>query len=132
MEPMHLPLRPFDPHAIWLEAVTDQERGLQRRYDCSLYRFYSADQELLYVGISRNLPDRWNWHRLKTAWYSRARHVAVSFYAERGDAFRAESAAIRTQDPLHNVMRPKPKRAKRDRTDDALHAPPAPDFTSEH
>jgi predicted GIY-YIG superfamily endonuclease len=125
MKPTHLPLRPFDAGAIWLEAVTDDERELQRTYRCGLYRFYDANRALLYVGISRNLADRWNWHRCKTAWYSRARYVALSFYPQREDAFRSEAAAIRTQNPLFNTQRYKPHLSKKRSGDDSLHAPPA-------
>jgi hypothetical protein len=124
MEPKHLPLRPFDWGAVWLEAVTAEERELSRQYDCGLYRFYDANQVLLYVGISRNFPDRWNWHRCKTEWYSRARFVTTSFYPTRRDAFRAEASTIRAQNPLFNVLRCKPARSKKDRVDDSLYAPP--------
>lgn len=125
MEPKHLPLRPFNASAVWLEAVTTEERELSRQYRCGLYRFYDTNRVLLYVGISRNFPDRWNWHRCKTSWYSQARYVATSFYPERQDAFRAEAAAIRAQNPLFNVLRCKPHRSKKHRVDDAMHAPPA-------
>jgi predicted GIY-YIG superfamily endonuclease len=124
MKPTHLPLRPFDADAVWLAAVTNEERELQHAYRCGLYRFYDADRALLYVGISRNLADRWNWHRCKTDWYSRARYVALSFYPDRHDAFRAEASAIRAQNPLFNVLRCKPARSKKDRVDDSLYAPP--------
>jgi hypothetical protein len=131
MKPTHLPLRPFDAGAVWLEAVTLKERELQNTYRCGLYRFYDVDHVLLYVGISRNLPDRWNWHRYKTDWYSQARYVAVSFYPEREDAFRAEAATIRTQNPLFNVLRCKPHRSKKHRVDDSLYAAPPAQFADE-
>ncbi|MDG9701713.1 GIY-YIG nuclease family protein [Streptomyces sp. DH37] len=132
MKPRHLPLRPFDPHAVWLEAVTDQERKLQKSaiYGCALYRFYDASRSPLYIGISRNLPDRWNWHRCNTDWQARARYVAVSFYPTRYGAYVAEAAAIRRENPQFNVMRPKPRRGWR-AVDESLYIPPPPQLADE-
>lgn len=124
MEPRHLPPRAFDSYAVWLEAVTSEERALAKTYRCALYRFYDADRALLYVGISCNLPNRWDWHRCRTTWYSTARFVAVSFYPERRDALRAESATIRAQSPAFNVLRPKTHRSRKHRTDDSQFAAP--------
>lgn len=129
MNQVHLPPRPFDAQAVWLEAVTNEERELAGLYDTALYRFYDADNALLYVGVSRSLPDRWNWHRCRTGWYARARLVSLSFYPSRRDAFCAEAAAIRTQHPLFNILRCR-TRSSYPPADDPFWAPPLPEFPS--
>jgi hypothetical protein len=127
MNQVHLPLRSFDVQAVWLEAVTDEERALAKTYDTALYRFYDKRHVLLYVGVSRSLPDRWNWHRCRTDWYARASLLALSFYPSRYDAFRAEAAAIRTQHPQFNTLRYR-TRSTYPAADDPAWAPPPPQF----
>jgi|1185.fasta_scaffold03481_5 hypothetical protein len=129
MNQLHLPPRAFDAQAVWLEAVTAEERELAATYNTALYRFYDASNALLYVGISRSLPDRWNWHRCRTDWYARAHSVALSFYPSRRDAFRAEAAAIRTQHPQFNILRSR-TRSVYPSADDPNWAPPQPEFPS--
>lgn len=125
MNQQHLPLRSFDAQAAWLEAVTGEERTLARTYDSALYRFYDLSGVFLYVGVSRSLPDRWNWHRCRTQWYAHAQYVALSFYSSRDDAFRAEAASIRTHHPEFNAIRCK-TRSKYRPADDPAWVPPQP------
>src|SRR3954462_13489279 len=105
MNQLHLPPRAFDAQAVWLEAVTAEERELAATYNTALYRFYDASNALLYVGICRSLPDRSNWRRWRPDLYARAHAVARSFSPSRRDAFRAEAEAIRTQHPKSNILR---------------------------
>lgn len=127
MKPRHLPLRLFDRHAVWLEAATNEERTLANEYRCALYRFFDFEGELLYAGISKDLPTRWDWHRCRTAWYSQAQYLAVSFYPERAEAERAEAACIRREQPQFNKSRPKSRPGWR-AEDDVLFAPPPAQF----
>jgi predicted GIY-YIG superfamily endonuclease len=72
----------------------------------ALYRFYGADGELLYVGITNRLQKRWREHSRHYAatWWPKVRSNTVHWYPNRTEAGRAEREAIRTEKPLYNVM----------------------------
>lgn len=133
-DPLHLPARAFDCWAVWLEALTPQERELTlngpRKWATAVYQFFDADHALLYVGVSRSLADRWDYHRCRTAWYSQAKWVALSFYPERHLAFRAENGVIVRDNPQFNVIRPNPRRGRWN-TANPLDAPPAVAFPAD-
>lgn len=73
-----------------------------------LYRFYSADQTLLYVGISNNPLRREVSHHSRAEWIHLAdlTRTVVEWYDRRQDALEAEAAAIRSENPLFNRQRP--------------------------
>lgn len=68
-----------------------------------VYRFYDADDRLLYVGMTWNLPNRIAQHR-RTEWFKkeRVRTEVVRVGPER-EARRLEREAIRTESPKYNV-----------------------------
>ncbi len=70
----------------------------------ALYRHYDADGTLLYVGIALSPIARLCEHRDGSAWYDRIATVKIARYPSREDALAAESEAIRTERPLHNVV----------------------------
>jgi hypothetical protein len=69
----------------------------------ALYRFFDADDELLYVGISRDPAERWKQHRDKPWWRDVAMRV-VEWHDDRPSAERAERKAIQTEGPRYNVQ----------------------------
>ena len=75
----------------------------------SLYRHFDRDGRLLYVGISKNAIARLGDHKRKASWYPDIRNVSIASYPNRDAALRAEARAIRTENPIHNAMRPAPK-----------------------
>jgi predicted GIY-YIG superfamily endonuclease len=69
-----------------------------------LYRFFDADDQLLYVGISLNAAMRASQHRADKAWRPDVIRMEVErIPGERSDAIAAEADAIRREQPLHNV-----------------------------
>jgi excinuclease UvrABC nuclease subunit len=94
-------LRAFDPHAPSRELATDEESP---RFVpvTALYRFYGADKQLLYVGITGQPRERWPVHRRKAAWWFRAAFVAVEIHDTEWQALDAERAAIRAENPQFN------------------------------
>lgn len=72
----------------------------------ALYRFFGENGELLYVGITKRLLTRWREHSrdYATTWWPLVRSNTVHWYANRTEAGRAERYAIRTENPLYNVM----------------------------
>lgn len=80
----------------------------QRRlssYPTDVYRAYSADGRLLYVGASVNVFQRLRAHRAYSPWYGAAVRVVVHRYEDRAMAREVEETAIRDEHPEFNVVR---------------------------
>lgn len=69
----------------------------------TVYRFYDADDELLYVGTTDRLSARLGTHRGQSPWWSQVVFITVVPYETREAAAQAEAVAIATEAPLHNV-----------------------------
>lgn len=67
-----------------------------------LYRFFDADDVLLYVGISTNAAIRSCGHRSQSSWYDQAVKMTIERCGTREAALEAEMRAIVTENPLHN------------------------------
>lgn len=68
-----------------------------------LYRMYDAGDELLYVGISRNLVERWRTHRRTVVWWHDVARISYEIHPNRYAAEVAEKAAIRAEHPVYNI-----------------------------
>lgn len=70
-----------------------------------LYRFYDADDVLLYVGISLSAITRANQHRVEKEWWSSVARMDVEHIdGDRAAAELAEREAIKAERPIHNVI----------------------------
>jgi len=71
-----------------------------------LYRFFSADGQLLYIGISLNAATRADDHRRHQPWWPDAVRMTVEHLGDvtRRDALQAERTAIAMERPLHNII----------------------------
>jgi len=67
-----------------------------------LYLWYDADGQLLYVGITDDLPGRQTSHAKRSTWAQFADHAKVEHYPSREAAVWAEKTAIRERKPLFN------------------------------
>lgn len=68
-----------------------------------LYRMYDNAGQLLYIGITGSLSQRFTSHHEKPWWPSVA-DVTVEMHPNRAAVLDAEKAAIRDEKPLHNVV----------------------------
>ena len=68
----------------------------------ALYRFFDADENLLYVGITNEPWRRWREHVLAQPWFPQVKHQAITWYDERVSAELAERTAIRREQPRFN------------------------------
>lgn len=68
---------------------------------CALYRHFDADGALLYVGITDNPSRRLAEHIKADNW--KIAEVKVEWFDSRACALQAECAAIRVEQPRHNV-----------------------------
>ncbi|MEW5810236.1 MAG: GIY-YIG nuclease family protein [Actinomycetota bacterium] len=68
-----------------------------------VYRIFTEDGLLLYIGSTRNLPNRLEDHR-HTAWFSLAHRVETEAFDTDYAARVAESEAIARENPAANVV----------------------------
>jgi transcriptional regulator with XRE-family HTH domain/predicted GIY-YIG superfamily endonuclease len=69
----------------------------------ALYRFFDAEDVLLYIGITDNTARRWNAHKGDKSWWPDVARKAVEWYDNQQDAADVEWRAIRAEQPLHNI-----------------------------
>jgi hypothetical protein len=67
-----------------------------------VYRHFSDDGTLLYVGFSERFKGRQNAHRSSSIWYPDVVRCTVELFVTFGEALEAERAAIRFENPQHN------------------------------
>lgn len=70
-----------------------------------VYRFFNADNELMYVGISMNFNSRLNKHRQRD-WWPLVTRIEIEWHQGRESAKAAERAAIADEKPIYNRARP--------------------------
>lgn len=75
----------------------------------TLYRFYDAEDLLLYVGITSVGPSRWSEHEANREWWARVVRVAVEQYPDRASAMAAERTAILAEQPMYNTVHVVPR-----------------------
>lgn len=71
--------------------------------ETTLYRLYTEDRCLLYVGIATVPLERLASHQRERPWWPMVRRIDLTVYPTRREAFDAESEAIRTERPLFNI-----------------------------
>ena len=70
-----------------------------------VYRLFSADCELLYVGVSGELCRRLREHSRRAPWWARADHGTTEQHTDWFSARAAERLAITDESPTHNQDR---------------------------
>lgn len=70
----------------------------------TLYRTYSKDGTLLYIGQSNSWPRRFMEHRTKSPWFQDAVKVEIQSYLTKRDLDEAERQAVEKEKPAHNVI----------------------------
>jgi predicted GIY-YIG superfamily endonuclease len=76
----------------------------------SLYRFWTADHVLLYIGRTNRLPTRLNEHNLGKSWWGEVSGVTVQHFDSLAALLNAERVAIQTEHPRENVVHNRTKR----------------------
>jgi predicted GIY-YIG superfamily endonuclease len=67
-----------------------------------LYRLFNSDGELLYIGITKDLPARLCHHRTRKPWFSEVTRSSTENFANRGELAAAEIRAIQNERPKYN------------------------------
>lgn len=71
----------------------------------ALYRHFNKSGELLYVGISLNTLNRLGQHKKNAHWFSTISNVTIEHYVTREEALQAETKAIQSENPAHNIRK---------------------------
>src|SRR5688500_16967169 len=72
--------------------------------DQILYRFYSSEGQLLYVGVTQDPPARFRDHRRQKEWWTMVAGITVETYEGRAAVMSAERRAIKIEHPKYNVQ----------------------------
>lgn len=76
-----------------------------------VYRAYAADGTLLYVGMSRNLMQRYAYHRASAPWFGQAARYRLDGPLTESGARNLERWRIARNKPTYNKVRTPPNRA---------------------
>jgi len=72
--------------------------------ETALYRHYDQQENLLYVGISLAAMNRLATHERNANWFSKITRVDMERFSDRKQALIAEKEAIKSENPLHNII----------------------------
>ncbi|AEV86671.1 UvrABC system protein C [Actinoplanes sp. SE50] len=100
-------------YLTWFTTSMDAPAGLEICDECALaeylrpavYRFFDADDRLLYVGYSRTVLHRIKQHSRdpkSQRWWIHQVHASVEWFETEEEGLAAETAAIRSEKPLYN------------------------------
>lgn len=67
-----------------------------------VYRLYSADEQLLYVGVAVDPDNRLKEHRRTKRWFDQVHSWRLAWMASESDAYAAEARAIHMEGPRYN------------------------------
>jgi excinuclease UvrABC nuclease subunit len=71
----------------------------------TLYRFYDAENSLLYVGITKFFEPRLKQHYKNAEWFFETAYVRLEHYQTRQEVELAETRAIKTERPKYNIAK---------------------------
>ena len=69
----------------------------------TLYRFFNAKNELLYVGVTCDAISRWTQHAGVKTWWPEVARTTVEHFPDRQSVMAAETVAIKTEKPKYNI-----------------------------
>lgn len=69
----------------------------------AVYRFYSASDVLLYIGICDEPLKRWYSHAVDKTWWPDVARFSVVWFTLREEAEESERESINAEKPLHNI-----------------------------
>lgn len=78
----------------------------------AVYRFFSQDAALLYVGVTDSLGTRWRNHSKNKPWWSQVADTRIVWYNTRAEALAEEERAIKEERPRYNIVHASHPRAR--------------------
>ncbi|QGZ53336.1 hypothetical protein GPZ77_34465 (plasmid) [Streptomyces sp. QHH-9511] len=68
----------------------------------AVYRFWDADDRLLYLGMTHDIDERWKTHERLQPWWLDVVKRNVTWYETRSEAAAVEKAALLAEDPKYD------------------------------
>lgn len=87
-------------------GLGQMESEIDAEFPTALYRLYDASGQLLYVGVTANLRERFGQHASTKQWWGDVARRTVTWLETRDEALTAEAKAILTEAPRYNVKAP--------------------------
>jgi len=78
-----------------------------------LYRHFNDQKQLLYVGVSLSAITRLSQHKTHSGWFNDIASITIENFETREDVLIAETTAIQTEQPLHNIQKKIPPKKKK-------------------
>jgi predicted GIY-YIG superfamily endonuclease len=91
-----------------VEPPAPRRFDLKLRGRTAVYRAYTADDKLLYVGITDSVYARMAKHQTGSDWWALADYLLVEDYAERREALSRERQLIKQHQPPYNTVHKHP------------------------
>lgn len=70
-----------------------------------VYRFFGADDLLLYIGVTGSFGRRLEHHKCTREWFHQVQKITLVWYDNWETAAHAEVDAIVKENPVHNLRR---------------------------
>lgn len=78
-----------------------------------LYRYFDADENLLYIGMTKDFRIRNSAHSCRSVWFPLCAKVTIQFYDDPQILLKAEAEAIRLEKPIYNYTHNEEKIAEK-------------------
>lgn len=98
------PLTTVADSALLPATITRVQQGYLPGTVTAVYRFYTADLALLWIGMTNNVVWRADQHRRESPWFHFAARCLIELYPDRATARLAEVAAIQAESPAYNKL----------------------------
>jgi predicted GIY-YIG superfamily endonuclease len=89
------------PEHLWIEKYVNQRIPLKDEH--VVYRAIGERAVLLYVGVTKDFPNRMKAHSKSSDWWDVLSRIHIERFDSRQDALTAEATAIRAEDPIYNI-----------------------------
>lgn len=78
--------------------------AVPRKRPFAVYRGFSKEGVLLYVGMTQQFHTRMRQHEISSPWWQHLQDMEIDWFGDRTSAARAERLAIRNEAPAYNSL----------------------------
>jgi predicted GIY-YIG superfamily endonuclease len=111
----HDPNSPYHDGGYTIEELAKPKTTRSQQHQQGshvLYRFFDAGEQLLYIGITANPPQRFKAHQTEKGWWDAVSGIRIETFESRAQLVEAERVAIQAERPLYNIVHNSKKASK--------------------